>query len=132
VSSRTFYYRETHGVRVTVRPRYLADQSMPVAGRYVFAYSVRIENVGEQLVQLLRRRWLIHDDVGEDLEVAGEGVVGEQPALPPGTVHEYASFCVLKSPTGFMEGHYTFVRGDGSRFRALIPRFTLDATSEPV
>jgi uncharacterized protein affecting Mg2+/Co2+ transport len=31
-----------------------------------------------------------------------------------------------------MEGHYTFVRDDGSRFRALIPRFTLDATGEPV
>jgi ApaG protein len=131
VPARAFYYRETDGVRVTVRPRYLADQSLPPAGRFVFAYAVRIENVGDRLVQLLRRRWLIHDDVGEDLEVAGEGVVGEQPSLPPGTVHEYDSFCVLKSPSGYMEGHYTFVRDDGSRFRAHIPRFTLDATSEP-
>jgi uncharacterized protein affecting Mg2+/Co2+ transport len=26
-----------------------------------------------------------------------------------------------------MEGRYTFVRGDGSRFEAEIPRFELDA-----
>jgi ApaG protein len=132
VADCTFFYRETHGVRVTVRPRFLADQSLPTAGRFVFAYLVRIENVGARAVQLLSRRWLIHDDVGEDLEVAGDGVVGEQPSLPPGTVHEYSSFCVLKSPSGYMEGHYTFVRDDGSRFRAQIPRFTLDATGEPV
>ena len=132
MSARSFFYRESHGVRVTVRPRYLAEQSLPHAGRYVFAYAVRIENVGTQPVQLLSRRWLIHDDVGEDLEVSGEGVVGEQPSLAPGTVHEYGSFCVLKSPSGWMEGHYTFVRDDGSRFRALIPRFDLDAANDPL
>ncbi len=130
--ARPFFYRETHGVRVTVRPRYLADQSLPDAGRYVFAYLVRIENVAAHTVQLLSRRWLIHDDVGEDLEVVGEGVIGEQPTLPGGAVHEYSSFCVLKSPSGYMEGYYTFVRQDATRFRARIPRFTLDAADERV
>ena len=125
--ARHFFYSETLGVRVTVRPRYLAEQSMPHAGRFVFAYHVRIENVGPQPVQLLSRRWLIHDDLGEELEVAGEGVIGVQPVLGPGEVHEYESFCILKSPSGFMEGHYAFVADDGVGFRALIPRFTLEA-----
>ena len=129
--TRPFFYRESEGVRVTVRHRYLAEQSLPGAGRFVFAYFVRIENVGPQSVQLLARRWLIHDAIGEDLEVAGEGVVGQQPTLAPGMVHEYNSFCVLKSPSGYMEGYYTFARRDGSRFRARIPRFTLDAAGEP-
>ena len=94
---------------------------------YVFAYAVRIENVGAIPAQLLSRRWLIHDDIGEDREVEGEGVVGEQPVIAPGQVHEYRSFCVLKAARGYMEGEYHFVRSDGTRFAARIPRFTLDA-----
>jgi ApaG protein len=39
---RPFYYRETNGVRITVRPIYLDDQSMPLIRRYVFAYFIRI------------------------------------------------------------------------------------------
>ncbi|HEX5581414.1 MAG TPA: Co2+/Mg2+ efflux protein ApaG [Gemmatimonadaceae bacterium] len=123
---RPFYYRETLGVRVTVRPRYLPDQSLPDGGRFVFAYFVRIENVGPAQVQLLARRWLIHDSVGEELEVMGDGVIGRQPTLPPGAVHEYSSFCILKSPRGHMEGEYRFVRDDGSEFEAAIPRFELE------
>ena len=132
MSARPFFYRETDGIRVTVRPRYLADQSLPHALRYVFAYFVRIENVGRAGAQLRSRRWHIHDDVGEDTEVAGDGVIGEQPLLPPGGVHEYNSFCVLKSPSGWMEGYYTFARDDGTRFRAEIPRFVLEASVEPL
>ena len=125
--SRPFYYRETHGIRVTVRPRYLADQSLPDAERYVFAYFVRIENVGAQAAQLRSRRWMIHDSIGEELEEVGDGVVGQQPRLETVGVHEYSSFCVLKSPRGHMEGQYRFARDDGSRFEAQIPRFELDA-----
>ena len=132
MTARPFYYRETDGIRVTVRPRYLADQSLPHALRYVFAYFVRIENVGSLGAQLRSRRWRIHDDVGEDTEVAGEGVIGEQPLLSPGAVHEYNSFCVLKSPSGWMEGYYTFAREDGTRFRAEIPRFLLDASADAI
>lgn len=127
MSSPTFFYRQTDGIRVTVRPAYLRDQSRPHAAQYVFVYHVRIENVGTQAAQLLARRWLIHDDAGEDTEVQGEGVVGEQPVLGPGQVHEYRSFCVLKSRRGTMEGHYRFERADGSHFEARIPRFPLSA-----
>jgi ApaG protein len=122
-----FFYRETEGIRVTVRPLYLVDQSQPAMGQFVFAYFVRLENVGESPARLLSRRWLIHDSIGEDTEVVGDGVVGEQPRIAPGQVHEYQSFCVLKSPNGYMEGQYHFVRDDGSAFDAEIPRFLLAA-----
>jgi ApaG protein len=127
VQRRPFFYRETHGIRVTVRPVFLPAQSQPSPPQFVFAYHVRIENVGAQAAQLLSRRWLIHDSIGEDTEVEGEGVVGEQPVIAPGHVHEYQSFCVLKSPSGYMEGAYAFRRADKSRFDAAIPRFDLDA-----
>jgi ApaG protein len=123
-----FFHRESSGIRVTVRPMYLRDQSEPSQQHYVFAYFVRIENVAAQAAQLMSRRWLIHDSAGEDIEVKGEGVVGEQPVLQPGGVHEYQSFCILKSGEGYMEGHYNFVAADGNEFRAEIPRFILSAS----
>lgn len=127
MSSRPFYHRETHGIRVTVRPSYLPHQSHPSRGHFVFAYFVRLENVGGQTVQLRSRYWQIHDSGGEDMEVEGDGVVGEQPVIPPGRVYEYQSFCVLRSATGHMEGRYNFVRADGTTFAAQIPRFMLEA-----
>jgi ApaG protein len=126
-----FFHRESSGIRITVRPVYLRDQSEPSQQHYVFAYFVRIENVGTRVAQLMSRRWLIHDSSGEDIEVEGEGVVGEQPVIAPGNVHEYQSFCILKSGEGFMEGHYSFVSPDGDTFRAEIPRFTLSASQSP-
>ena len=122
-----FYYRITSRIRITVRPSYLRERSNPLLGQFVFAYHIRIENVGDQAAQLRTRRWLIHDDAAGDTEVEGEGVVGEQPHLLPGQVHEYRSFCVLKAPNGWMEGSYGFVRDDGTVFQAAIPRFTLMA-----
>jgi len=123
-----FYYRLSEGIRITVRPVYLPERSNVGKQQYVFAYFVRIENVGELTAQLRSRRWLIHDSIGEDTAVEGEGVVGEQPLLAKGQVHEYQSFCVLKSPSGYMEGEYLFHRSDGTSFSAEIPRFHLEAS----
>lgn len=128
---RPFYYKLSHNLRISVRPQFLPDQSQPRLQRYIFAYFVRIENVGRRTVQLIARRWHIHDSVGEAYDVAGEGVVGEQPVLAPGDVHEYQSFCVLKSASGFMEGAYQFVAEDGAAFEAAIPRFFLEADETP-
>ena len=119
------YSRTTEGIRVSAQPVFLAEQSSTAEGRFVFAYQVRIENVGEGAAQLVWRHWFIHDPVGGDQEVEGEGVVGEQPRLAPGESFEYQSFCVLQSPEGHMEGNYQFVRPDGTSFRAVIPRFLL-------
>ena len=61
-----FFYRETQGIRITVHPLFLGDQSDPDSRRFVFAYFVRIENTGTEPVHLLSRKWLIHDSIGED------------------------------------------------------------------
>ena len=128
MSPAPFYYRVTDGIRITVRPVYLPERSNPLKQQYVFAYFVRIENVGDVTGQLRSRRWLIHDSIGEETAVEGEGVVGEQPVLAKGQVHEYQSFCVLKSASGYMEGEYIFHRPDGSTLSAEIPRFHLEAS----
>ncbi|MFH1763479.1 MAG: Co2+/Mg2+ efflux protein ApaG [Gemmatimonadota bacterium] len=121
------YQELTDGILIRVRPAFsLADSSLD-EGRFVFTYHVEMENQGEEPARLLFRQWKIHDSGGEDSEVNGEGVVGQQPLLLPGAAHEYKSYCILGSPVGYMEGHYTFERPDGSRFRARVPRFSLAA-----
>lgn len=115
----------TDGIRVTVRSIYLADQSSPEDDRYVFAYAVAIENVGDLPAKLETRHWIITDGVGGIEEVAGDGVVGEQPRLDPGGEFRYTSGCVLNTPIGSMHGTYQMTRDDGSRFDAVIAPFSL-------
>ncbi len=121
------YEKTTEGIRVSVRPSFSLPHSAPGDRRFVFTYLVEMENQSEEVAQLLFRHWRIHDSQGEDLEVDGEGVLGEQPTLAPGKSHVYESFCVLRSPVGFMEGYFTFVRPTGEEFRVPVPRFELRA-----
>lgn len=117
----------TEGVRVTVRPVWQQAQSDPFARRFVFSYHIRIDNLGETEVQLLRRTWrIVHGD-GHAETVEGEGVVGQQPVVAAGESFVYTSFVVLGAFTGTMEGSYTMQRESGERFRVDIPRFFLAA-----
>lgn len=119
------YEKATEGIRVWVRPRFSLAESDPTEGTFVFSYQVGLANEGLEPARLLFRHWRIHDSAAGDSLVDGEGVIGQQPLLAPGDSHEYSSFCVLRSPVGFMEGYYTFARPDGSRFRVDVPRFDL-------
>ena len=119
------YEAETRGVRIRVAPKYLAERSDPDGELYVWAYHVEIENEGDHPVQLVDRRWLITDAFGREEEVAGPGVVGEQPVIKPGDRFEYTSGCPLTTSSGVMVGHYGMVAEDGERFEAAIPAFSL-------
>ncbi len=122
----------TRDVRVTVRAFFLADQSEPERGHYVWAYTVTIANEGRQTVQLLRRSWSITDARGRTQHVHGEGVVGEQPVLDPGESFEYTSATPLSTPTGFMRGAYHMVATTtGEAFDIAIPGFSLDSPHQP-
>ncbi|MBD8524244.1 Co2+/Mg2+ efflux protein ApaG [Pseudomarimonas arenosa] len=105
--------------------RYLADQSDPDDHRYVFAYTVRLQNRGSQAAQLISRHWVITDGNGKVEEVRGDGVVGKQPVLEPGESFEYSSGAVLETAVGSMHGSYHMQAEDGTAFDAAIPTFTL-------
>jgi ApaG protein len=115
----------TDGIRVTVRSFYVPEQSAPKSKRYVFAYTVRIQNEGSVTAQLRTRHWIITDGDGNVDEVRGDGVVGAQPTLKPGQHFEYTSGCVLKTPRGTMHGTYRMHREDGRVFDATIAPFAL-------
>lgn len=115
----------TAGIRVSVEAVYVPEQSAPKQRRYVFAYTVRIENQGAEPAQLRSRHWVIIDGEGKIEEVRGPGVVGQQPMLRPGEKFEYTSGCVLPTPRGQMRGTYQMHRPDGSAFDAEIAAFPL-------
>ena len=123
------YTSITDNIRVTVRPVYLDGKSDVMNSRFVFGYFIRIQNEGTDDVQLLKRHWYIHDADGRIQEVEGDGVIGAQPIIAPGENHEYNSFCVLATFTGFMEGFYIMETNRGERFQVTIPRFDLSAAS---
>ena len=115
----------THKITVKVDPFYIEDQSAPDENRYVFAYTVNIQNTGTVAAKLLTRHWIITDANGKIQEVRGQGVVGEQPYLRPGEGFQYTSGAVLDTAVGTMHGSYQMVGEDGNQFYAEIPLFTL-------
>ncbi len=121
------YTATTENITVIVRPIYLDGQSSMVEKKFVFAYFIRIENHGSARVRLLRRHWYINDATGNAEEVDGDGVVGEQPFIPPGDAHEYNSYCVLKWFEGSMEGTFDMSHENGEHFTVQIPKFFLKA-----
>jgi ApaG protein len=116
----------TQGVKVSVTASYQDEYSSPAQYHYVFTYKVHIENNSDYTIQLMRRRWFIYDSNGVVREVEGEGVVGQQPILEPGDIHEYVSGCNLKTGIGKMLGSYLFERiVDGKEFDVRIPEFNM-------
>ena len=124
------YNAATRDIEVTVKPYYLEDQSAPQDGHYVWAYWVRIENCGDETVQLRNRFWKITDGAGRIQEVRGPGVVGEQPVLKPGESFEYTSGTPLTTPSGIMAGTYQMETETGDLFDVVIPAFSLDSPHE--
>lgn len=118
----------TQGIRVDVSTAYLFEKSIPQRGRYVFAYQVRIFNESGNGVQLMRRKWIITDGMGQKRIVEGPGVIGETPLIEPGNSHEYISGCDFPIPFGKMEGFFLMVRPvDGHEFKVRIPAFSMIA-----
>ena len=88
---------------------------------------MRIENLGEETVQLINRYWSITNSLGQTQTVRGPGVVGEQPILKPGEYFEYTSGTPLSTPSVLMMGTYQMENNDGKLFDVSIPAFSLDS-----
>jgi ApaG protein len=115
----------TRGVEVHVESSFVPERSDPFRNRWFFAYQIRITNLGDEVVQLVSRHWIITDANGNVEEVKGPGVVGQQPVLNPGESFEYTSFCPLSTPFGTMQGSYQMTTEAGDSFDADIAQFAL-------
>jgi ApaG protein len=117
----------SHAISVSAQSTYLAEQSDPARSRFVFGYTITIENTGRVTAQLISRHWIITDALGKVQEVRGEGVVGEQPELQPGEAFQYTSGCPLATPVGSMRGSYQCLCADGSADGTILPTTGDDA-----
>jgi ApaG protein len=121
------YEQTTRHIRVSVRPQFLDHQSAPDQQKFVWAYTITVENLSGDTVKLLTRHWIITDSLGRKQEVKGDGVVGEQPLLRSGDRFEYTSGCPLSTPSGVMSGTYGMITAHGESFEIVIPAFSLDS-----
>ncbi len=117
----------TEKIRVEVLSRHAPENSRPGEGEWVFQYTVRITNQGDDTVQLLSRHWIITDALDHNEEVSGPGVVGQQPVLQPGESFTYSSWCPLRTPTGSMRGSYRMAGPGGRQFDIDVAPFALRA-----
>ena len=85
------FEQRTKDVVVRVEPEFLADQSSPAESRFIWAYTVEIDNQGAKDLTVTDRFWQIADSRGQVQEVRGKGVVGEKPVVKPGEVFRYTS-----------------------------------------
>lgn len=120
------YVQTTDGVTISAQPMFMDDESEPEEHRYLWAYTIRIDNDRADDIELLTRQWRIIDGAGRAENVDGEGVVGEKPVIGPGESFEYTSCCPLKTASGLMDGSYEFSTHAG-RERIPVPRFSLDS-----
>ena len=122
------YEQETAGIVVRVVPQFLPEESAPDEGRYVWGYTIEIENRGPDPVQLLSRFWRITDENGLTQEVRGPGVIGQQPVILPGQSFRYTSAAPLAAPSGVMMGAYSMQRvSNGEAFDIAVPLFALES-----
>lgn len=114
-----------YSIQITVKTAYLENQSDPRNGRFAFAYTIRIDNQSSYTAQLLSRHWIITDANNKVQEVQGDGVIGEQPTIDPGSHYTYSSSAMLETEAGTMEGSYTMISPEGDTFQVPIPAFSL-------
>jgi ApaG protein len=114
------------GIKVSVEVYYQPDYSNPLNNEFMFAYRITIENSNAFAVKLLTRHWHIFDSNGEQREVEGEGVVGQQPVITSGQQFQYSSGCNLRTEIGKMHGTYTLENlNTKQRFKVNIPAFQM-------
>ncbi len=120
------FSKTTHSIKVSVVPEYDIKNSFPSDNRFVFKYYISIENLGNEPVKLLKRKWLIYDVGFGFTEVSGDGVIGLTPDILPGQVFTYFSNVMLRSGVGNMSGKYLLKNSDTEETLEIeIPKFNL-------
>jgi len=124
------FEQRTKDVIIRVEPEFLAEQSSAADSRYIWAYTVEIDNQSAEDLQVTDRFWQIADSRGQMQEIHGKGVVGEKPVIKAGETFRYTSGAPLTAPSGMMLGTYTLQGEDGNSFDVKIPAFVLDSPHE--
>ena len=115
----------TSRATITTNSSFVKNQSDENNKRFVFSYTITIENISDKAFQLISRHWVIQDANRKIEEVYGEGVVGEQPIIASGEKYSYSSGAVLETEMGTMQGRYFMLSPNMDEFEVVIPKFVL-------
>lgn len=118
----------TKGIKISVDTNFEGTFFKNYKIHYAFGYTITIENISNDTVQLTSRHWNIYDSLN-DLEVLdGEGVIGKKPIIEPNESYTYSSGCLLTSTIGAMKGYFNMVNFSTSEnFRVYVPTFKFSA-----
>ena len=123
---KAMFSKTTHSIKISVVPEYDMKNSFPSDNRFVFKYYISIENLGDEPVKLLKRKWVIYDVGFGFTEVLGDGVIGLTPEILPGETFTYFSNVMLRSGVGNMSGKYLLKNlNSDENFDVEIPKFNL-------
>lgn len=121
----------TENIRVTVIPFYMGSREAQNTHVYWWRYCIRLENTGDDTVQLRERHWRIFSLSGTLETVRGRGVVGQEPVLTKSQfAFQYSSHVSLQAPSGHMWGTFRMERQDGYTFDCKIPPFSLESKDD--
>ncbi|WP_318309781.1 Co2+/Mg2+ efflux protein ApaG [Flagellimonas crocea] len=122
------FVQVTKGIKVSVSTTFEGTFFKNYKVHYAFGYTITIENLSKDTVQLTSRHWDVFDALKEMETIDGEGVIGRKPVIRPGKSHTYSSGCLLASPVGAMRGHYQMVNfSNAEEFEVEIPTFKFAA-----
>ena len=112
-------------IEIEIETKYLSKESQAHPGRHFFRYIITIHNRGNESVQLISRYWKFIGDDTQIKEVHGQGVVGQQPIIPPSGSYTYASGADMGCGGGTMEGSYQMIDSKGRFFDVPVLRMAL-------
>lgn len=116
----------TKDIKITVISNYDGTHYPNDSEMHLFSYFITIENCGNDTVQLLTRKWEIHDSLNHTEIVKGDGVVGQIPIIEPNEKYTYRSNCLLSSKIGSMKGYFEMINfSSKKKFKVQIPTFQL-------
>jgi ApaG protein len=110
--------------------QYLPEYAEPENSLFVWSYTVRFANFGDQPIQLLGQKWLIRDGEGKVQNVLTASVGGLQPTLQPGETYAYESGVPLSTPREEMTGAFGFRTAEGAPFIIETRRFELQVPED--
>ncbi len=121
------FERTTDDIRISVTPVFMDEESDPLKHFYLWAYQVRIENLGSESITILDRQWHVIDGLGATQDIVGTGVFKDRPSLHPGDSFEYTNTIPLSTTSGFITGKYALERPSGIFIEISAPTFSLDS-----
>ena len=123
---------ETYDINIDIIAEFKNKLYKEQGYEYVWVYNVAIKNNNNFTIQVISRFWQVLHANGYVENISGDGIVGLQPFIEAGHVHNYSSQISLYASSGMMHGHYNMKDDRGNNLKVVVPAFSLDNSLEKI